>query len=62
MRWNNYGIALLDALQYEKPPWKPSSRLPTLRPDYADAYTNMAVVEISWERYNDAKPHLQKAL
>jgi len=34
----------------------------SLRPDYADAYTNMAVVETVWERYNDAKPHLAKAL
>jgi len=33
-----------------------------LRPDYADAYTNMAIVETSWERYADAKPNLAKAL
>jgi tetratricopeptide (TPR) repeat protein len=33
-----------------------------LRPDYADAYTNMAVVEIVWERYDDARPNLAKAL
>ena len=61
MRWNNYGIALLDALQY------PASvaafeRVAALRPDYADAYTNMAIVESAWERYDDAKPNLAKAL
>ncbi len=61
MRWNNYGIGLLDAQQY------PASvhafeRVAALRPDYADAYTNMAVVEISWEKYDDAKPNLAKAL
>lgn len=61
MRWNNYGIALLDALQYEAAV-KAFQRVADLRPDYADAYTNMAIVEISWERYNDAKPHLEKAL
>ncbi len=61
MRWNNYGIALLDALQYEAAVHA-FEQVATLRPDYADAYTNMAVVEISWERYNDAKPHLAKAL
>jgi len=61
MRWNNYGIGLLDALQYEAAV-DAFKQVATLRPDYADAYTNMAVVEISWERYNDAKPHLAKAL
>ena len=61
MRWNNYGIGLLDALQYEAAV-KAFERVAALRPDYADAYTNMAIVEISWERYNDAKPHLTKAL
>jgi len=33
-----------------------------LRPDYADAYTNMAIVETVWERYDAARPHLAKAL
>jgi tetratricopeptide (TPR) repeat protein len=61
MRWNNYGIALLDALQYEKAV-DAFKQVATLRPDYADAYTNMAVVETVWERYNEAKPHLAKAL
>ena len=61
MRWNNYGIALLDASQYEAAV-QAFQHVADLRPDYADAYTNMAVVEISWERYNDAKPHLAKAL
>ncbi|MGB6192272.1 MAG: tetratricopeptide repeat protein [Terracidiphilus sp.] len=61
MRWNNYGIALLDAQQYEASV-RAFERVAALRPDYADAYTNMAIVEISWERYSDAKPHLEKAL
>jgi tetratricopeptide (TPR) repeat protein len=61
MRWNNYGIALLDALQYEAAVHA-FERVAALRPDYADAYTNMAIVEIAWQRYNDAKPHLAKAL
>ncbi|HET7104698.1 MAG TPA: tetratricopeptide repeat protein, partial [Terracidiphilus sp.] len=61
MRWNNYGISLLDALQY------PASveafeRVATLRPGYADVYTNMAVVQIAWERYRDAGANLAKAL
>jgi tetratricopeptide (TPR) repeat protein len=61
MRWNNYGIGLLDAQQYEKSVHA-FERVAALRPDYADAYTNMAIVEIAWERYDDAKPHLAKAL
>jgi len=61
MRWNNYGIALLDASQYEASV-DAFQHVAQLRPEYADAYTNMAIVEISWERYNDARPHLEKAL
>jgi Tfp pilus assembly protein PilF len=61
MRWNNYGISLLDALQYEAAVHA-FERVAVLRPDYADAYTNMAIVGISWERYNDARSNLAKAL
>jgi tetratricopeptide (TPR) repeat protein len=61
MRWNNYGIALLDAQQYEASVHA-FERVAALRPDYADAFTNMAVVEISWQRYDDAKSNLAKAL
>jgi len=61
MRWNNYGIALLDAQQYQASVHA-FERVAALRPDYADAYTNMAVVEIPWEKYDDAKANLAKAL
>jgi tetratricopeptide (TPR) repeat protein len=61
MRWNNYGIALLDALQYQASV-QAFEQVAALRPDYADAYTNMAVVETAWERYDDARPNLAKAL
>ncbi len=61
MRWNNYGISLLDALQYEASR-NAFEHVAALRPDYSDAYTNMAIVEIAWERYNDARPNLAKAL
>jgi len=61
MRWNNYGIALLDAQQYQASVHA-FERVAALRPDYADAFTNMGIVEISWERYDDAKPNLAKAL
>ena len=61
MRWNNYGIGLLDAQQYQASV-QAFERVAALRPDYADAYTNMAVVEIAWERYSDAGANVAKAL
>lgn len=61
MRWNNYGIALLDAQQYAASVHA-FERVAQLRPDYADVYTNMAIVEIQWEKYEDARPNLEKAL
>ncbi len=61
MRWNNYGIALLDAQQYAASVHA-FSEVAKLRPDYPDAYTNMAIVEIAWEKYADARPHLEKSL
>ncbi len=61
MRWNNYGIALLDAQQYQASVHA-FEHVATLRPDYADAFTNMAIVQISWQRYDDAKGNLAKAL
>jgi tetratricopeptide (TPR) repeat protein len=61
MRWNNYGIGLLDAQQYQASV-DAFKKVAALRLDYADAWTNMAVVEIPWEKYDDAKEHLAKAL
>jgi tetratricopeptide (TPR) repeat protein len=61
MRWNNYGIALLDAQQYAASVHA-FAQVARLRPDYADAYTNQAIVELQWQRYADAGPHLQQAL
>ncbi len=61
MRWNNYGIALLDAQQYAGSV-AAFQHVVKLRPDYADAYTNMAIVRIQWERYDEARPNLEQAL
>jgi tetratricopeptide (TPR) repeat protein len=61
MRWNNYGVALLDAQQYAAS-FDAFQHVAKLRPDYADALTNLAIVEIQWERYADARPHLEQAL
>ncbi len=61
MRWNNYGIALLDAQQYAGA-LSAFERVLQLRPDYADAEINMAMVEIQRERYAEARPHLVRSL
>ena len=61
MRWNNYGIALLDAQQYAASV-NAFGRVAAMRPDYADAETNIAIAMIAWERYDEALPALKKAL
>lgn len=61
MRWNNYGIGLLDALQYAESA-KAFERVVQLRPDYADAYTNVAIADLSWQRYDGSRTNLEKAL
>ncbi|MBW4039028.1 MAG: tetratricopeptide repeat protein [Acidobacteria bacterium] len=61
MRWNNYGIALLDAQQYAASV-NAFEQVAKLRPDYADAQTNIAITYIQWEKYNEALPYLQKSM
>ena len=61
MRWNNYGIALLDAQQYAASVYA-FERVAKLRPDYADVYTNIAIAQIQWQKYNEARPNLERAL
>ncbi len=61
MRWNNYGIALLDAQQYAAGVFA-FERVTKLRPDYADAETNIGLTYIQWEKYDEAVPYLGKAL
>jgi tetratricopeptide (TPR) repeat protein len=61
MRWNNYGIGLLDAQQYAESVYA-FERVVALRPDYADAYTNVAISDISWQRYDGARTSLDEAL
>ena len=61
MRWNNYGIGLLDAQQYAAS-LAAFEKVAKLRPTYADAFTNMAIVQIAWEKYPEARPNLERAL
>ncbi len=61
MRWNDYGIGLLDAFQYADAV-QAFEQVAMLRPDYADAYTNIAVTEISLEKFASAREGLEKSL
>ena len=61
MRWNNYGVALLDAQQYAASV-DAFQHVARMRPDYADAYTNIAISMIQWEKYGEARPNLARSL
>ena len=61
MRWNNLGIAYLDQQQYSDAVGA-FGEVAKLRPQYADAYTNIALTEIQWEKYESARGAIQRAL
>jgi len=61
MRWNNYGIALLNQQQYSQA-IHAFEHVVKLRPDYADAYTNVALANFRNENYDAAMESLSKAL
>jgi tetratricopeptide (TPR) repeat protein len=61
MRWNNLGIALLDQFQYQES-IDAFSEVIKLRPLYADAYTNVGLTEIVWEKYSSARRAIRRAL
>jgi tetratricopeptide (TPR) repeat protein len=61
MRWNNLGITYLDQLQYSDA-FAAFQKVVQLRPDYADGYINLALTDIQWEKYAEARPYLDKAM
>jgi tetratricopeptide (TPR) repeat protein len=61
MRWNNLGIGYLDQLQYADA-IEAFNEVVKLRPDYGDAYTNIGLTEIDWEKYGSARAAIEKAL
>jgi Flp pilus assembly protein TadD len=61
MRWNNLGIAYLDQSQYSDAV-RAFNEVVKLRPDYPDAYTNIALTEIQWEKYESAQASIGRAL
>ncbi len=61
MRWNNLGIGYLDELQYADA-LRSFSEVVKMRPDYADGHINVALTYIEWEKYEQARSSLEKAL
>lgn len=61
MRWNNFGIACLDEVQYAEAV-SAFGDVVKMRPDYADAYTNIGLTEIEWEKFVSARRAIDKAL
>jgi tetratricopeptide (TPR) repeat protein len=61
MRWNNLGIAYLDQAQYYDSV-RAFSEVAKLRPDYPDAYTNVALAQIQWEKYDSARASIMRAV
>lgn len=60
-RWNNYGIALLDGQQYDAA-IDAFTQVIRIRPDYVEGYTNRAIAEIQWQRFDDAGADLEHSL
>jgi tetratricopeptide (TPR) repeat protein len=60
-RWNNYGIALLDAQQYADSVHA-FEQVAKMRPDYPDAFTNIGLANFQWEKYEQSRAGLEKAL
>lgn len=61
MRWNNYGVAMLDAQQYMES-IVAFERVALLQPNYPDAHINIALANFQWQHYDDSALHLEKAL
>ncbi|HVZ83606.1 MAG TPA: tetratricopeptide repeat protein [Terracidiphilus sp.] len=61
MRWNNLGIALLDQFQYAEAV-AAFTEVIKLRYNYVDAYTNVGLTEIVWEKYDSARTAIHRAL
>ena len=60
-RWNNFGIALFDQQQFGDAQ-SAFEHVVKLRPDYADGYTNLALTDLSWEKYSLAREYADRAL
>jgi tetratricopeptide (TPR) repeat protein len=60
LRWNNYGIALLDQQQYLDAA-DAFGRVTVLKPDYVDGWINLALANISYQNYAGGAVALERA-
>jgi len=60
MRWNNVAIGFLDQQQYSDA-MAAFEQVVKLRPDYEDGYVNVGLTYIEWEKYDLARPALEKS-
>lgn len=61
MRWNNFGIALLDQQRFDDAAWA-FEQVIRLRPIYKDGYINLGLTYIQAEKFTEARAQLGKAL
>jgi tetratricopeptide (TPR) repeat protein len=61
MRWNNIGVGYLDQLQHADAIYA-FEQVTRLRPDYKDGYINLGLTYIDWEKYEEARAPMKKAL
>ncbi|MDP9267982.1 MAG: tetratricopeptide repeat protein [Acidobacteriota bacterium] len=61
LRWNNYGISLLDQQQYAAAA-EAFSHVLQLQPEYVDGWINLALANFSYEKYQPASKALDRAL
>jgi tetratricopeptide (TPR) repeat protein len=60
LRWNNYGIALLDQQQYPAAV-EAFSHVLQLQPEYADGWINLAIANFMHQKYEPAAKALERA-
>lgn len=61
LRWNNFGIALVDQSQFSGAVYA-FEHVIKLRPDYPDAWTNLAIANLRWEHFTEAESAVERAL
>jgi tetratricopeptide (TPR) repeat protein len=61
MRWNNYGIALLNQRQYERA-IRAFTKVTELRPDYADGYINVGLANFMYQKFDISLKFYEQAL
>jgi Tfp pilus assembly protein PilF len=61
MRWNNFGIALLEQQQFSEA-LQAFTKVIKLRPEYADGFTNLAIAELGLSKFSLAHDSADNSL